>query len=270
MLGILIPKRDQAAKDLGRYTKAAAAIDDAEAETDAIADQQKKTQAKEEKGIELVAKGLSILCETSGEQKTNGAGAIAAARLAIAAGNNALDGQPDMPISSSSAGADKRGVVGVKVLPNGRYTVTFADDRSEVVSFAGMKKIEGARCKWLASLAGAATESGAPASGGRPAEAVTADAAPGDDVPAAPERAAAGEQSARTCCVVLGRGSKRAGQVCGKALPCRRHQTQGGAQAAASHPPTPCAGGARAGAKRPRANTPDSAAKSPPLLLGKR
>ena len=80
--------------------------------------------------------------------------------------------------------------------------------------------------------------------------------------------AAAGEQSARTCCVVLGRGSKRAGQVCGKALPCKRHQTQGSAQAAASQPPAPRAGGARAGAKRPRGTTPDSAAKQGALHYG--
>ena len=78
--------------------------------------------------------------------------------------------------------------------------------------------------------------------------------------------AAAGEQSARTCCVVLGRGSKRAGQLCGKALPCKRHQ--GSAQAAASQPPAPRAGGARAGAKRPRGTTPDSAAKQGALHYG--
>ena len=79
--------------------------------------------------------------------------------------------------------------------------------------------------------------------------------------------AAAGEQSARTCCVVLGRGSKRAGQVCGKALPCKRHQTQGSAQATASQSPAPRVVGARAGAKRPR-TTPDSAAKQGALHYG--
>ena len=114
--------------------------------------------------------------------------------------------------------------------------------------------------------AGEPAEDGPPTKGH--AESAVASGSRGDEVPVAPERAAAGEPSARTCCVVLGRGSKRAGQVCGKALPCKRHQTQGSAQAAASQPPAPRAGGARAGAKRPRGTTPDSAAKQGALHYG--